>query len=278
MSFRPKKPYFPDRFYRVDLLLAVLAGFTVAAVTTPVGISGAVLLLPVQLSALGMHGPAVSATNLLYNVVATPLGLRRLVRSARGHGAEMAVAVAAAVPCSIVGAAVRVTWLSDPDLFRALLAVLMFGMGLRLLIVRSRKRPEPAPNAPARGRGVLALAAGGAALFGAAVGIGGGSLLAPLLVGVGGWLTSRAAVVALSTTLTTSVVGLTAYAVFDLVGFGAAPAAPDWGVGLALGVGGMAGSLVGIGLSRRLGEQPLRFLLGGLILLTGVSYLVGLVR
>ncbi|WP_042281829.1 sulfite exporter TauE/SafE family protein [Nocardiopsis alba] len=260
----------------MDLLLAVLAGFTVAAVTTPVGISGAVLLLPVQLSALGMHGPAVSATNLLYNVVATPLGLRRLVRAARGHGAEMAVA--AAVPCSIVGAAVRVTWLSDPDLFRALLAVLMFGMGLRLLIVRSRKRPEPAPNAPARERGVLALAAGGAALFGAAVGIGGGSLLAPLLVGVGGWLTSRAAVVALSTTLTTSVAGLTAYAVFDLVGFGAAPAAPDWGVGLALGVGGMAGSLVGIGLSRRLGEQPLRFLLGGLILLTGASYLVGLVR
>lgn len=260
----------------MTLLVAVLAGFTVAAVTAPVGISGAVLLLPVQLSVLGMHGPAVSATNLLYNVVATPLGLSRLVRSARGHGTEMLAATAAAVPCAVAGAAVRVTWLSDPALFRGLLAVLMLGMGVRLLVVRSRKHPEPAPGRPRRGRGLLALAAGGAALFGAAVGIGGGSILAPLLIGVGGWLTARAAVVALTTTLTTSVVGLTAYAVFDRIGFGAAPAAPDWGVGIALGVGGALGSLVGIALSRRLGEQPLRFLLGGLIMLTGIAYLVGL--
>ncbi|WP_433697502.1 TSUP family transporter [Nocardiopsis sp. CA-288880] len=263
----------------MEILVAVMAGFAVAAVTAPVGISGAVLLLPVQLSALGMHGPAVSATNLLYNVVATPLGLSRLARSARGHGAEMLVATAAAVPCAVAGAAVRVTWLSDPALFRGLLAVLMLAMGARLFAVR-RTRASAHPPTGARptrgGRALLALAAGGAALFGAAVGIGGGSLLSPLLIGAAGWLTSRAAVVALTTTLTTSVVGLTAYAVFDRIGFGAAPAAPDWGVGLALGLGGALGSLVGIGISRRLGEQPLRFLLGALVTATGVVYLAGL--
>ncbi|MFJ9554586.1 TSUP family transporter [Nocardiopsis sp. NPDC101807] len=265
----------------MEILVAVMAGFAVAAVTAPVGISGAVLLLPVQLSALGMHGPAVSATNLLYNVVATPLGLSRLARSARGHGAEMLVATAAAVPCAVGGAAVRVTWLSDPVLFRGLLAVLMLAMGARLLAVRRTRASAPpagagGARAPRGGRALLALAAGGAALFGAAVGIGGGSLLSPLLIGVAGWLTSRAAVVALTTTLATSAVGLTAYAVFDRIGFGAAPAAPDWGVGLALGLGGALGSLVGIGLSRRVGEQPLRFLLGALITVTGVVYLAGL--
>ncbi|MEU0241477.1 sulfite exporter TauE/SafE family protein [Nocardiopsis sp. NPDC006198] len=266
----------------MEILVAVMAGFAVAAVTAPVGISGAVLLLPVQLSALGMHGPAVSATNLLYNVVATPLGLSRLARSARGHGAEMLVATAAAVPCAVAGAAVRVTWLSDPALFRGLLAVLMLATGTRLLAVRRARASAPPPTGaggarPARGgRALLALAAGGAALFGAAVGIGGGSLLSPLLIGAAGWLTSRAAVVALTTTLATSVVGLTAYAVFDRIGFGAAPAAPDWGVGLALGLGGALGSLVGIGFSRRLGEQPLRLLLGALVTATGVVYLAGL--
>ncbi|MFL1379488.1 MULTISPECIES: sulfite exporter TauE/SafE family protein [unclassified Nocardiopsis] len=263
----------------MELLVAALAGFAVAALTAPVGVSGAVLLLPVQLSALGMHGPQVSATNLLYNVVATPLGIARLARSARGNGAQMLTVTAAAVPCAVAGAAVRVTWLSDPVLFRALLGVILFGMGVRLLFPSRRRAAPPRPQrerGERGGRGLLATAAGGAALLGAAVGIGGGSLLSPLLIGVAGWATARAAVVALTTTFTTSIVGLTAYAVFDRIGFGAAPAAPDWDTGLALGVGGALGSLVGIALSRRVGEQPLRFLLGGLICLTGATYLVGL--
>lgn len=258
----------------MELLAAALAGFAVAACTAPVGVSGAVLLLPVQLSALGMHGPQVSATNLLYNVVATPLGIARLARSARGNGAEMLAVTAAAVPCAVAGAAVRVTWLSDPVLFRGLLGVVLFGVGARLLFPSRR---ETAPSRPERGgRGLLATAAGGAALLGAAVGIGGGSLLSPLLVGAAGWAAARAAVVALTTTFTTSIVGLTAYAVFDRIGFGAAPASPDWHTGLALGAGGALGSLVGIALSRRVGERPLRLLLGGLICLTGATYLVGL--
>lgn len=260
----------------MTLFLAVLAGFAVAAATTPVGVSGAVLLLPVQLSVLGLHGPAVSATNLLYNVVATPLGLSRLACSVRGHGTGALVAAGAAVPCAVAGAAVRVTWLSDPALFRGLLAVLMLGMGARLLVTRAHARPEPVVGRGRAGGAPLALAAGGAALLGAAVGIGGGSLLAPLLITVGGWHTSRAALVGLTTTLVTSAVGLSAYAAFDRIGFGAAPAAPDWGVGLALGVGGALGALVGVGLGRRMGERPLRFLLGGLVSLTGVAYLLGL--
>ncbi len=262
----------------MELLAAALAGFAVAALTAPVGVSGAVLLLPVQLGALGMQGPQVSATNLLYNVVATPLGIARLARSARGNGAEMLTVTAAAVPCAVAGAAVRVTWLADPLLFRALLGVILLGTGLRLLFP-SRTVPDAGRPGGARGgRGLLAGAAGGAALLGAAVGIGGGSLLAPLLIGVAGWLTARAAVVALTTTFATSIVGLTAYAVFDRVGFGAAPAAPDWDTGLALGAGGALGSLVGIVLSRRVGEQPLRFLLGALVCLIGAVYLVGLLR
>ncbi|MEU0487813.1 sulfite exporter TauE/SafE family protein [Nocardiopsis sp. NPDC006139] len=259
----------------MELLVAALAGFAVAALTAPVGVSGAVLLLPVQLSALGMHGPQVSATNLLYNVVATPLGIARLARSARGNGAEMLVVTAAAVPCAVAGAAVRVTWLSDPLLFRGLLGVVLLGTGVRLLSPSRRDAP-PRPGRERGGRRLLAAAAGGASLVGAAVGIGGGSLLSPLLIGVAGWITARAAVVALTTTFTTSVVGLTAYAVFDRVGFGAAPAAPDWETGLALGTGGALGSLAGIALSRRMGERPLRLLLGALVCLTGAVYLAGL--
>ena len=42
--------------------------FVLALVTTPAGVSGAVLLLPIQLSVLHVPSPAVTPTNLLFNV------------------------------------------------------------------------------------------------------------------------------------------------------------------------------------------------------------------
>jgi uncharacterized membrane protein YfcA len=45
-------PWADDRA-RVDGGAALVAGFGIAVVTTPAGVSGAVLLLPVQLSVLG---------------------------------------------------------------------------------------------------------------------------------------------------------------------------------------------------------------------------------
>ena len=58
-------------------LLGLAAGFLIASVTAPVGISGAVFLLPIQLSLLQVPSPAVTPTNLLYNVVAGPGALAR---------------------------------------------------------------------------------------------------------------------------------------------------------------------------------------------------------
>ena len=52
-------------------IMALAAAFVIAAVTTPAGVSGAVLLLPFQVSVLGAPSPAVTPTNLVYNVVAT---------------------------------------------------------------------------------------------------------------------------------------------------------------------------------------------------------------
>jgi hypothetical protein len=41
-----------------------------ALVTTSTGVSGTVLLLPIQLSVLHVPSPAVTPTNLLFNVAA----------------------------------------------------------------------------------------------------------------------------------------------------------------------------------------------------------------
>jgi hypothetical protein len=49
-------------------LLGFTAGLLIAMVTAPVGVSGAVFLLPVQLSVLHVPSPAVTPTNLLFNM------------------------------------------------------------------------------------------------------------------------------------------------------------------------------------------------------------------
>jgi uncharacterized membrane protein YfcA len=67
-------------------VVALAAAYVIAVLATPAGISGAVLLLPFQVSVLGTPSPAVTPTNLLYNIVATPGGLYRYWRQARPAG------------------------------------------------------------------------------------------------------------------------------------------------------------------------------------------------
>jgi uncharacterized protein len=57
----------------VDIVGGFALGLIIAIITTPVGVSGAVFLLPAQLSLLGVPSPAVTPTNLLFNVVAGPV-------------------------------------------------------------------------------------------------------------------------------------------------------------------------------------------------------------
>lgn len=85
----------------------------VALLCTPVGVSGAELLLPAQTHLLGLAGPAVSSTNLLFNVVFTPGGLTRFGRTASPGRREVVVVLVVAVPAAVGGAVVRVTVLAD---------------------------------------------------------------------------------------------------------------------------------------------------------------------
>jgi uncharacterized protein len=56
----------------MNLLDGFTLGLVIAMITTPVGGSGAVFLLPAQLSLLNAPSPAVTPTNMLFNVVAVP--------------------------------------------------------------------------------------------------------------------------------------------------------------------------------------------------------------
>src|SRR5512134_2885199 len=78
------------------------------------GVSGAVLLLPFQMSVLGFTSPAVSPTNLVFNIVAIPSGLYRYAREGRLIPPLTWVVVAGTVPGVMAGQLLRFSWLPDP--------------------------------------------------------------------------------------------------------------------------------------------------------------------
>ena len=69
-----------------DAVFGALIAFGIAVFTTPVGVSGAVFLVPVQVSVLHTPSPAVTPTNLLYNLIAIPGALLRFHREGRLTG------------------------------------------------------------------------------------------------------------------------------------------------------------------------------------------------
>ncbi|MCF2527205.1 sulfite exporter TauE/SafE family protein [Yinghuangia soli] len=254
--------------------LGLVAGLLISVATAPVGVSGAVFLLPVQVSVLGVPSPAVTPTNLLYNVVAGPGALWRYRKSGQLSGPLARLLIAGTVPGVVVGAVIRVFAVPGPRVFRLFVAAFLLPLGL-WLCWRTLRSPAPArgPAGPPSPRTTsrLAVAVG---VAGGIYGIGGGSLLGPILVGRGMpvALVAPAALAALAATFVTSVVGAATFALLSLAASG--DVAPHWWTGLACGLGGLAGGYLGAALHPRVPETALRYLLGSVAAGVGVLYAV----
>jgi uncharacterized membrane protein YfcA len=250
-------------------LLGFAAGALIALVTVPVGVSGAVFLLPVQLSVLNVPSPAVTPTNLLFNVVAGPAALVRYHRRGQLSGALTRLLILGTLPGVVVGAVIRVFAVPGPTVFRALVGLLLAPLGLWLCARTVRPpRVDRASEPSERFIVGLSLAVG---TVGGVYGIGGGSILGPILVGRG-MPVAQVAPAALASTFLTSVTGAMTYAALSLTTLG--DIAPDWRLGLSCGLGGLVGGYVGARLQPRLPETALRLALGGLATALAVVYLL----
>ncbi|GAB2715846.1 TSUP family transporter [Streptomyces bullii] len=243
------------------------AGLLIAAVTAPVGVSGAVFLLPVQLSVLGVPSPAVTPTNLLYNVVAGPGALLRYRRDGALHGPLTRLLLAGTLPGVVLGAVIRVFAVPGQAVFRLLVAALLLPLGLWLVVRTLRPTTgRAADGLSPRTVTALAVVVG---TIGGIYGIGGGSVLGPVLVGRGAPV-DQVAPAALASTFLTSLVGAATYGLLSLSA--GDDIAPDWLLGLACGLGGLTGGYLGARLQPRLSERLLRLLLGTLAAALGALY------
>jgi uncharacterized protein len=251
-------------------VVASVAAYMVAVLATPAGISGAVLLLPFQVSVLGTPSPAVTPTNLLYNVVATPGALYRYWRQHQTGGRLALMLIAGTVPGVIAGSVIRVELLPSPRVFDLVIAAVLVPLGIWLALTRPT-RPQD-PDRPARliPAPVLVILAAAVGCVGGIYGIGGGSILAPILIGTGR-RPAEVAPAALASTFVTSVAGVITFTILSIHQHGTV--APDWPTGIALGVGGLAGAYTGARIQSRLPDVLIRRVVGILVVAIGARYL-----
>jgi uncharacterized membrane protein YfcA len=249
--------------------VGALCAFLLAVITTPAGVSGAVLLLPIQLSVLHVPSPAVTPTNLLFNVAAVPGGLLRFGHERRLLNELTWLLVAGTLPGVIAGAVIRVELLSGGRAFELIAAGVLLPLGLWLAVGSQRlSRPRPTPKGRGR-RGIWALSLI-VGTVGGIYGIGGGSILAPILLALG-YSAYEVAPATLAATFLTSIGGIISYQVLQATHGGAI--APDWALGAFLGAGGFLGSYLGARVQRRLPERSLRQLLGLIACLVAARYI-----
>lgn len=273
--------YFPVSGVEVNPLFPLLAAFFISLLTTPAGVSGAFLLLPFQVSVLGFTSPAVSPTNLIYNVVATPGGIYRYIREGRVVWPLAWTVVLGTLPGVFIGAVLRVRYLADPSAFKIFVGFVLLYLGARLLLeaflrVRtsmSRPSPEDASGErrfPAGGtvrttrvsaRGIEYEFGGGRYSFGTipvlllslVVGviggiysIGGGSIIAPFFVLIFGLPVYTVAGAALIATFLTSAAGIVFFQLLDAAGVGGVRRSPRTGsLGCSSASGGSRGPTPG---------------------------------
>jgi uncharacterized protein len=254
-------------------IVALPAAYLLAAIATPAGVSGAVLLLPFQVGVLGTPSPSVTPTNLLYNVIATPGAIYRYWRQGQTGGSLAISLIAGTLPGVVAGSVIRVELLPGQRAFDLVITAVLLPLGIWLALIRPRHGDQPdriqrsghRMAAPV----VIALAAV-VGCIGGIYGIGGGSILSPILISTGR-RPAEVAPAALSSTFVTSVAGVITFLILSLRQHG--PVAPDWPTGIALGLGGLAGAYTGARIQARLPELALRRVLGILVVAIGARYL-----
>lgn len=279
----------------MQLLLTFLTAFVVAFFASPAGVSGAFLLLPFQVSVLGIIDPTVNATNFLYNTIAIPSAVYRYWKERRMLWILAFVMIAGYLPGIYVGSLIRTHILLDVKTFKLFVGAVLMFLGLNLArSIRSKHVKEMDEKVKVfkgvkgfvtikeltlksisfdfwevkysfNPLGILAISVA-IGVIGGVYGVGGGALAAPLILSLFKLPVYTIAGANLLGTFTSSVFGIISYASLGYL--------PHLDIGLALGFGGLSGMYCGARIQKYLPERLIRLCLTILIFILSLKYII----
>jgi uncharacterized membrane protein YfcA len=306
---------FPVSGVETPIWIPPLVALVVSFFTSMGGVSGAFLLLPFQVSVLGFTSPAVTPTNLVFNIVGIPSGVYRYFRDGRMAWPLAWNIMAGTLPGLFLGLIIRIRYLPDPRSFKLFVGLVLAYIGTRMIYGKltekklaplekrttkainpqnevnrgsdygrvrtlswSLKRTEYEFLGEKHGFHTIHLFTLSlvVGIIGGVYGIGGGALMAPFLITFFGLPVHSIAGATLMGTLVTSVLGVIFY---TYVGPYYAPpqmvVSPDWLLGLLFGIGGFVGMYLGASVQKHIPSAIIKPTLGIIITGLGLKYIVG---
>lgn len=275
--------YFPVAQLKLPLFLPPLVGFLLSFFCSTVGISGAFLLLPFQVSVLNYTSITVSATNHLFNVVAIPSGVYRYWKERRFYYPLTILITIGTFPGVVIGYFLRISVFESIKNFKLLVGAVLLFIAVKMIYdLIFPKKPVKFSPEPIRthhfsftslkfeysGKSyrvnniLLILTALVIGIIGGVYGIGGGALMAPILLAFFNLPPYVFAGATLFGTFLTSLLGVI---IFTLGGRG-----PDFLLGVLFGIGGAIGMYLGAKVQKRVPQRALSALL--ILILLFISY------
>ncbi|MCP4726675.1 MAG: sulfite exporter TauE/SafE family protein [bacterium] len=124
---------FPVSGVEVFPLIPPLVAFVIAFFSSMGGVSGAFLLLPFQVSFLNFTSPAVSSTNMVYNIIAIPSGVYRYIRDGKMAWPLAWVIILGTLPGVFIGVYFRIKYFPDPKVFKFFVGIVLLYIALQLI-------------------------------------------------------------------------------------------------------------------------------------------------
>ncbi len=293
--------YFPIAEIHASPYVIFFTALIVSFFTSMGGISGAFLLLPFQMSFLGYTSPSVSATNHVFNIIAIPSGVYRYFIEKRMLWPLARAIVIGTLPGVFIGAWVRIEYLPDPNHFKMFAGLVLLYIGWKLLkdIIVKHKAKQNGQHATDTDFLSLAVTKdsfrkvcfnfGGKPYFftpvhiymicflvgiiGGIYGIGGGSIIAPILVTIIGIPVHVIAGAALLGTFVTSISGVIFYQFLAHI-YQEIAVSPDWMLGALFGSGGFLGMYIGARVQKFVRPVYIKGILAFCILFIALKYIL----